>query len=163
MGSLFDACRPFAVAGIISDEIRCPDRSALPPKADIRPRDHDVCFGPIPDQARRSKISLLFVVQFESRLKLSVFLSLVAKIAMARALHNGLCAREREIWIEAVDHSVVAIAMNEVAQFGETKLLIELRIPAARYVKVEPVVVCSKYLDIETATSGPNFFGNHLE
>jgi hypothetical protein len=24
MGSLFDACRPFAVAGIISDEIRCP-------------------------------------------------------------------------------------------------------------------------------------------
>jgi hypothetical protein len=71
---------------------------------------------------------------------------------MARALHNGLCAREREIWIEAVDHSVVAVAMNEVAQFGETKLLIELCIPAARYVKVEPVVVCSKYLDIETAT-----------
>ena len=27
-------------------------------------------------------------------LKLSVFLTLVAKIAMARTLHNGLCARE---------------------------------------------------------------------
>ena len=29
--------------------------SALPPKADIRPRDQDVCFGPIPDSVERAQ------------------------------------------------------------------------------------------------------------
>jgi hypothetical protein len=33
--------------------------SALPPKADIRPRDQDVCFGPISDVLQRRKIASL--------------------------------------------------------------------------------------------------------
>ena len=45
--------------------------SALPPKADIRPRDHDVCFGPKGDQVHRSKITLLdhLVIGDEQRLR----------------------------------------------------------------------------------------------
>jgi hypothetical protein len=43
--------------------------SALPPKADMRPRDQDVCFGPIADQVQCSKSSGLHAYQINVKAK----------------------------------------------------------------------------------------------
>jgi hypothetical protein len=49
-----------------------------------------------------------------SRLKLSVFLSLVAKIAMARALHDSLCARELYVGAQTLrEREVRAAGLDE--------------------------------------------------
>src|SRR5258708_24612353 len=86
-----------------------------------------------------------------------------AKVAVRGAFHHGLRARELEIRIEALDHGVVAIAMDEVTQIGETELFVEFGVAAARHVEVEPIVARGDDVDIETAAPRPDFLGPRLE
>src|SRR5580692_4752560 len=82
---------------------------------------------------------------------------------MAGAFHHGLRAGEFQVRIEAVDHGMVAVAMDEIAQIGKAEVLVELGITAARDIEVEPVVAGRDHVDIETAAAGPDFFRDIFE
>ena len=86
-----------------------------------------------------------------------------AEVAMRGAFHHGLRARQPEIGIESLDHRVVAVAMDEMAQFGETELLVEFGVATARHVEIEPIVARRDDLDIEAAASRPDLLGHRLE
>ena len=59
---------------------------------------------------------------------------------MRRSFHNGLRSRELEIRIEAIDHGMITVAVDEVAQVSKTQRFIELGVSATRYVEVEPIL-----------------------
>ena len=59
-------------------------------------------------------------------MKLSVFLSLVAKIAMARALHNGLCARELYLGAKTLGERGVRAADQQESELRLSQFLVEL-------------------------------------
>ena len=78
---------------------------------------------------------------------------------MRRAFHDGLRARQFQLRIKAVDHRVIAVAMNQITEIGEVQVLVEFGIAAARHVEIEPLVACRDDIDLQTAAAGPDFVG----
>src|SRR5215467_890180 len=76
---------------------------------------------------------------------------------------SRLRAGERKIGIEAIDHGVIAVAVDKIAQFRETESAVEFGIATAGDVEVEMVLVCGNDLQVEAATSCPDFFRDFLK
>ena len=59
---------------------------------------------------------------------------------------------------------MIAVALDEIAQFlRKAEFLVVLRVTAVRDVAVETVVAYSNNLQVEAATSRPDFLGDLLE
>src|SRR5262245_54826310 len=67
-----------------------------------------------------------------ARTRLSVLLPPVAKIAVARTLHDGLCARELYVWVKALGEREIQAADQQESKLRLTQLLVELCVPASR-------------------------------
>ena len=64
-------------------------------------------------------------------MRLSVFLSPVAKIAVARALHDGLCERELYVGAKTLGEREVRAADQQESKLRLTQLPVELCVPAS--------------------------------
>src|SRR5262249_6427509 len=66
-----------------------------------------------------------------TRVRLSVFLSPVAKITVARPLHDGLRAHELYVGAKTLSERVVRAADQQETKLRLTQLLVELSVPAS--------------------------------
>src|ERR1700676_1812070 len=66
-----------------------------------------------------------------TRMRLSVFLPPVAKIAVARALHDGLCERELYVGAKTLSEREVRAADQQESKLRLTQLLVELCVRAS--------------------------------
>ena len=62
-------------------------------------------------------------------MRLSIFLSPVAKIAVARALHDGLCARQPDVGAKTFGKREVLAAGQQESKLWLAQFFVELCIP----------------------------------
>jgi hypothetical protein len=85
------------------------------------------------------------------------------KIAMRGSLHESLRSHEFNVGIEACDHCMISIAVDEVSDIREPKVLKKFGVSAACDVKVQMTVRLINDIDVEAATASPQIFGNHSQ
>jgi hypothetical protein len=91
-----------------------------------------------------------------------LFLRFKPEIAMRGSFHHGPSPRQFHLGIEAVDHRVIAIAMEQITQIGQAQAFVELGVTTACHIEIEVVLGRGDDLDIETAAPGPDLLGNRL-
>ncbi len=57
-----------------------------------------------------------------------------------RALHDGLRARERDVWTNSLGYWEVDTADQQESELGLTQFLVELSIPASRNIELEGIL-----------------------
>ena len=82
---------------------------------------------------------------------------------MRGSFHHGLSPHQFHIGIEAIDHRVIAIAMDQITQIGQAQAFIELGVTTTCHIEIEVIVGRGDHLDIETSATRPDFFDNRLE
>ena len=85
---------------------------------------------------------------------LSVLLPPVAKIAVAGALHDGLCARELYVGAKTLGEGKVHAADQQESKLRLTQLLVELRVPASRDVDLIGILRLRADAVVDGVTSG---------
>jgi hypothetical protein len=94
------------------------------------------------------------VRQILTRMRLSVFLPLVAKIAMAGALHDGLRARELYVRAKTLGEREVRAADQQESKLRFTQLLVELCVPASSDIDLIGILRLGADTVVEGATFG---------
>src|SRR5579864_7332479 len=90
-----------------------------------------------------------------ARLRGSVLLqSMIAKIAMAGALHDGLCARELDVGIKSLGRVEVRAADQQEAKLGLTEFLVEFGKFASRNIDLERILRLLDHTVIESVIAG---------
>src|SRR5262245_30728321 len=66
--------------------------------------------------------------------------SLVPKVTVASALHDGLRARELYVGTKSLGHGEVRAADQQESELRLTQLLVELSVPASRNIDLEGIL-----------------------
>src|SRR5262249_19665783 len=66
--------------------------------------------------------------------------SLVPKVTVASALHDGLRARELYVGTQSLGHCEVRAADRQESELRLTQLLVELSVPASRNIDLEGIL-----------------------
>jgi len=82
---------------------------------------------------------------------------------MRGSLHESLRSHEFNVGIEAGDHCMISIAVDEVAHIRQPKVLKKFGVSAARDVEVQMTVRLINDINVEAAAASPQIFGNYSQ
>src|SRR5262244_3918935 len=80
--------------------------------------------------------------------------SLVPKVTVASALHDGLRARELYVGTKSLGHGEVRAADQQESELRLTQLLVELSVPASRNIDLEGILRLLAHSIIERVLAG---------